>query len=209
MYITYNTSFLQCCCCCRCRCSCHCRCRCRCCCCWLKCLFRSRLKKTSKLRVTCLCAGNSSLIGEFPAPKASNAENVSIWWRHHATLKQSAYGGGTKPVFQCMNKLLCVELLRHPKFNTKYHTRILEDDMCILFRCKTLKALWFKSPYAFWNSPWKLCQVTKSIPVKKHYALLGQVTLPLTTFSQVNIIHNLKKIATKAFMLVWYTIWYW
>ena len=22
--------------------------------------------------------------GEFPAPMASNAENVSIWWRHHA-----------------------------------------------------------------------------------------------------------------------------
>ena len=23
------------------------------------------------------------LCGEFPAQKASNAENVSIWWRHH------------------------------------------------------------------------------------------------------------------------------
>ena len=23
-------------------------------------------------------------IGEFPAQMASNAENVSIWWRHHA-----------------------------------------------------------------------------------------------------------------------------
>ena len=32
---------------------------------------------------TCLCAGNSPLTGEFPAQKASNAENVSIWWRHH------------------------------------------------------------------------------------------------------------------------------
>ena len=24
--------------------------------------------------------------GEFPAQMASNAENVSIWWRHHAYL---------------------------------------------------------------------------------------------------------------------------
>ena len=24
--------------------------------------------------------------GEFPAQMASNAENVSIWWRHHDTL---------------------------------------------------------------------------------------------------------------------------
>ena len=26
---------------------------------------------------------NSQLTGEFPAQRASNAENVSIWWRHH------------------------------------------------------------------------------------------------------------------------------
>ena len=42
-----------------------------------------RSKKTSKLRVTGLCAGNSPMTGEFPAQMASNAENVSIWWRHH------------------------------------------------------------------------------------------------------------------------------
>ena len=40
-------------------------------------------KKTSKLRVTGLCEGNSPVSGEFPAQMASNAENVSIWWRHH------------------------------------------------------------------------------------------------------------------------------
>ena len=43
-------------------------------------------RKTSKLRVTGLCAGNSSVTGEFPAQMASNEENVSIWWRHHAAL---------------------------------------------------------------------------------------------------------------------------
>ena len=52
--------------------------------CLLNCLFRSRSKKTSKLRVTGLCEGNSPVTGEFPAQRASNAENVSIWWRHHA-----------------------------------------------------------------------------------------------------------------------------
>ena len=40
-------------------------------------------KKTSKLRVTGLCARNSPGTGEFPAQIASKAENVSIWWRHH------------------------------------------------------------------------------------------------------------------------------
>ena len=51
--------------------------------CLLNGLFRRRSKKTSKLRVTGLCAGNSPVTGEFPAQMASNAENVSIWWRHH------------------------------------------------------------------------------------------------------------------------------
>ena len=46
-------------------------------------LFRRRSKKASKLRVTGLCAENSPGTGEFPAQMASNAENVSIWWRHH------------------------------------------------------------------------------------------------------------------------------
>ena len=41
--------------------------------CLLNRLFRRRSKKTSKLRVT----------NEFPAQRVSNAENVSIWWRHH------------------------------------------------------------------------------------------------------------------------------
>ena len=46
-------------------------------------LFRLRSKTTPKLRVTGLCVGNSPGTGEFPAQMASNAENVSIWWRHH------------------------------------------------------------------------------------------------------------------------------
>ena len=45
---------------------------------------RRKSKKASKLRVTGLCVGNSPETGEFPAQRASNAENVSIWWRHHA-----------------------------------------------------------------------------------------------------------------------------
>ena len=47
---------------------------------------RADQKKTSKLRVTGLCAGNSPVTGEFPAQMASNAEIVSIWWRHHGSM---------------------------------------------------------------------------------------------------------------------------
>ena len=51
--------------------------------CLLNRLFGHRSKKTWKLRVTGFCVGNSPGTGEFPAQMASNAENVSIWWRHH------------------------------------------------------------------------------------------------------------------------------
>ena len=52
----------------------------------LNCWFRRRWKKTSKLRVTGLCVGNSPMAGEFPAQKAGNAEICSIWWCHHALI---------------------------------------------------------------------------------------------------------------------------
>ena len=45
---------------------------------------RHRSKKTTKLRVTGLCVRSSPVTDEFPTQTASNAENVSIWWRHHA-----------------------------------------------------------------------------------------------------------------------------
>ena len=51
--------------------------------CLLNRLLKTQLKETSKLRVTSVCAWNSPGPGEFPAQMASNAENVSIWWRHH------------------------------------------------------------------------------------------------------------------------------
>ena len=36
-----------------------------------------------------ICAGNSPVTGEFPAQMASNAENVSIWWRHDIVLSSN------------------------------------------------------------------------------------------------------------------------
>ena len=39
--------------------------------------------KTSRLRATGPCEGNSPVTGRSPAQMASNAENPSIWWHHH------------------------------------------------------------------------------------------------------------------------------
>ena len=46
--------------------------------CLFKRLLRHKPKKTSKLHVTGICAGNAPVTGEFPTQRASNAENVSI-----------------------------------------------------------------------------------------------------------------------------------
>ena len=51
--------------------------------CLLNHLFRCRSKKTSMLCITGPCEGNSLATGEFSAQRASDVENVSIWWHHH------------------------------------------------------------------------------------------------------------------------------
>ena len=48
-------------------------------------------RKISKLRMTGLCAGKSTVTGEFPAQMASIAENVSIWWRHNESIKHLVF----------------------------------------------------------------------------------------------------------------------
>ena len=53
--------------------------------CLLNHLFRRRSKKTSKLRITGLCEGNSPVTGD--------GENVSIWWCHHVTEREIKFIG--------------------------------------------------------------------------------------------------------------------
>ena len=80
--------------------------------CLLNRLFGRRSKKTSKLRVTGLCVGNSPGTGEFPIQMASNAENVSIWWRDHSAFcwgfarvrLHLMWGYPTKAVTNCFTR---------------------------------------------------------------------------------------------------------
>ena len=48
-------------------------------------LSKAQIKEISKLWTTGLCEGNSPVTAKFPAQRASNAEDVSIGWRHHDT----------------------------------------------------------------------------------------------------------------------------
>ena len=89
--------------------------------CLLKRLFRRKSKKTSKLRVTGLCAGNSPVTGEFHTQRASNPENVSIWWRHHVAIflvRPGWYGTLLKDGVITMES----DSVKHPVNFTTYHT---------------------------------------------------------------------------------------
>ena len=101
--------------------------------CLLNRLFRRRSKKTPKLRVTSLCAGNSPGTGEFPAQMASNAEIVSIWWRHH-DLGQLNMGSGDVCLPSDNKPLL------EPRL-TKF------DDVNIVSRCSQLCVYWMLAPF--------------------------------------------------------------
>ena len=57
--------------------------------CLLNRLFRRRSKKTSKAPCHWPLCKEFNGTGEFPAQRASYAENVSIWWRHHDTPNNS------------------------------------------------------------------------------------------------------------------------
>ena len=54
-------------------------------------------KKISKLGVIGFYEGNSPVTGEFPAQRASDAENVSIWWRHHVSFNTPELPAWTNP----------------------------------------------------------------------------------------------------------------
>ena len=55
-------------------------------------------------RVTGLCEGNPPVAGGFPSQRASNAENVSIWWRHHDSCSYSVWNSSQKaPLCRAMN----------------------------------------------------------------------------------------------------------
>ena len=75
--------------------------------CLLNCLFRRRWKNTSKLRVTGLCVVNSSVIGEFSAQMASNAENVSIWWRHNEARSSREWQSEVEDLLWNCGTLIC------------------------------------------------------------------------------------------------------
>ena len=117
--------------------------------CWIVC--SGAHKKTLKLRVTGLCEGNPPVTGGFPSQRASDAENVSIWWRHHAEdmTVHSLLGVMSKNCNRFATKLC--KCMRHPFvlcINLELHT-VTCIALCYQFRRRSVAG---SNPGKLWGA---------------------------------------------------------
>ena len=95
-------------------------------------LFRRRSKKSSKLRVTfsvllAFLCGEPPVTDGFPSQRASNTENISIWWRHHAPCVSVLGSAQDRPhsLTPVFTHLDCV-------FETRFLTMLHFGKSCVL-----------------------------------------------------------------------------
>ena len=127
-------------------------------------LFRRRSKKTSKLRVTSLCAGNSPVTGEFPAQMASNAENISIWWRHHIKMHNCLY-----PLWICR----CADIASQNMSLTFWclNRMTLSSKIVHFIEWKSCKfKIWFQRNifFAVWLTKNNIVSGNSLVPTRRH-----------------------------------------
>ena len=119
--------------------------------CLLNCFYRRRSKKTSKHRVTGFCEGNSPVTGEFPAQRASNAENISIWWRHHdgrRDLEKSC-------PFECYTRPCDYHVSLHQNnYGAQYTPPLALSIIATCLKCKPLSVFWVASSNENISTDW-------------------------------------------------------
>ena len=143
--------------------------------CLLSRLFGHRSKKISKHSVNGHCVGKLPGTGEFPAQMASNAENVSIWWRHHESSLQT-------------NVSYIMILLSIPPYLLMLLSRryMQNYDQVVNYREKSRKTEC--------NIMWQICMSTPIVLVvlsnKKHFFLL-------IWFLTLDVFHNTLQYGTQ------------
>ena len=138
--------------------------------CLLNLLFRRRSNKASKLRVTGLRAWNSPVTGEFPAQMASNAENVSIWWRRfyffNTVLKETNVTFVLKNCTKCEDPsafcLLSVDIVIY-LVNGRHHywaghDRTIQASMFVYGRKTSIQSMsvWYTAGSPGWLLQWQI-----------------------------------------------------
>ena len=151
--------------------------------CLLNRLFRRRSKKTSKLRVTGLCEGNSPGTGEFPAQMASNAENVSIWWRHHGqtktkpeTMRLTHRMFNPNPVWWKQMQNLDVVFIQMSEFINVILTNFIKMSLFCCPACRT-----YEIATRFWVVV--ICPIIKCLTVLEFSFILFDLCFFITIFN--------------------------
>ena len=101
-------------------------------------LFRHRSKKTSKLRVTGLCKGNSSV-----TDRASQEENVSIWWCHHGEYMYMYFGD----MLSCYVGNCTVVYLPTYNWLSSTFTWLSAKSVCLLFLVNMFSVINFSTSW--------------------------------------------------------------
>ena len=104
-----------------------------------------------------LCAGNSPVTGEFPAQMASNAEKVSMWWRHHVLeinrlTRQNIRirGGLEKVVMATMTRIWSWWL----SWDMCEITQVRDKSSCVVkteTRFINIRLIWFTFCYLYYS----------------------------------------------------------
>ena len=108
-------------------------------------VYSTITKKASKLCVTGPCAGNSPVTGEFPAQMTSNAENVSIWWRHHLSLSKARMTKITDTLSTHRGPFYWHGLTLIPAWISNYIHYELRDNILIHSQTSTVQPLKFRN----------------------------------------------------------------
>ena len=65
--------------------------------------------------------------GEFPAQRASNAENVSIWWRHHVIIHVTAIVPDIDMTIKILLCMILTTVFISEPVGTKKHVTVMSD----------------------------------------------------------------------------------
>ena len=178
---------------------------------------RRRSKKTWKLHVTGLCVWNSLVTGEFPAQRASNAENVSIWWRHRvmrygvlalisrslSTARFSVKIKGYKmysqePIIIWNFCNISIMILKPHRLDLSHKSRNAPDNYPTMQYFVTEVCTFLLQNGALWDMKLAHCRICATSLFWKQYSLFQELytRLALCSINQFNRCGRSKRLAT-------------
>ena len=162
-------------------------------------LFNHLLSPTSKKHqgsaLLALCVGNSPVTGEVPTQRANNAENVHIWWRHHAYKVEIRPPTPAILIPNVTHLIIILHSISYCCIKMKYIFIFHDKYYCgnyvmalMVFMFKNSRPVWNKMDWSLNDKPskrfeiikanvalgqWGLCELCEHVSVTSVVQLLG------------------------------------